>query len=101
VNGAKPNGAAPCSRPVFVVPVVRSAKPTEGGNKSSMKNGLYGWKVVVVDKPTSTNIYTHKLNTQSTSNPKVDSKYQQNILFKRRLVTPKRNEGGGGLESDI
>ena len=65
------------------------------------KNGLYGWKMVVVDKPTSTNIHTQKLNTQPTSNPKVDSKSQQNILLKKWLVTPQRNVGGGGLESDI
>ena len=99
---------------VCVMPVVSSAKPTEGGNKSSMmggkmkkkvwvvkKNGLYGWKMVVVDKPTSTNIHTQKINTQPTSKPKVDSKSQQNILLRKWLVTPKRNEGGGGPESDI
>ena len=87
---------------VCVMPVGSSAKPTEGGNKSSMmdgkmkkkvwgekKNGLYGWKMVVVDKPTSTNIQTQKLNTQPTSNTKVDSKTQQNTLLKKQLVTPK------------
>ena len=65
------------------------------------KNGLYGWKMVVVDKPTSTNIHTQKINTQPTSKPKVDSKSQQNILLRKWLVTPKRNEGGGGPERDI
>ena len=60
------------------------------------KNGLYGWKMVVVDKPTSTNIHTQKLNTQPTSNLEVDSKSQQKILCKKLLVTPKQNREGRG-----
>ena len=70
-----------CSRLDGDVSGLSCAKPTEDGNKSSMvggkikknvwgvkKSGLCGWKMVVVDKQTSTNIHTKKLNAQPTSN---------------------------------
>ena len=56
---------------------------------TNKKNGLYGWKMVVVDKPTSTNIHTKKHNIQptSTQKPTSESKPQQNN-FEKWLVTP-------------
>ena len=58
--------------------------------------------MVVVDKPTSTNIHTKKHNIQptSTQKPTSESKHQQ-TNFKKWLVTPKLNVGGGGQISDI
>ena len=83
-----------------------------GGNKPSMvgvkkKKKVWevkkkGWKMVEVDKPTSTNIHTKKHNIQptSTQKPTSESKHQQ-TNFKKWLVTPKLNVGGGGQISDI
>ena len=63
------------------------------------KNGLYGWKMVVEDPPTSTNIHKKKINAQPTSTQKLDSNSQQNI-FEKWLVSLKPKMEGGGLESD-
>ena len=102
VSCARPDDPVSSSQLESDVHVVSCAKPTVGGNKPSMvgvkrkkkvwgvkKNGLYGWKMVVVDKPTSTNIHTKKHNIQPTSNQKPTSESipQQNN-FEKWLVTP-------------
>jgi hypothetical protein len=108
VKGAKPNGS------VCVMPGVSSAKPMEDVVKPSQavgkvkkkvwgekKNGLFGWKMVKVNKQPSSNIHTiKKTNAQPTSTLKDDSKSQQTI-FKKWLGTEKRNVGVGGPKSDI
>ena len=111
---AKPDDPVSSSQLESDLHVVSCAKPTVGGNKPSMvgvkkkkkvwgvkKNGLYGWKMVVVDKRTSPNIHTKKHNIQPTSNQKAtpETKPQQNN-FEKWLVTPKLNVGGGGHISD-
>ena len=65
------------------------------------KNGLYDWKMVVVDQRTSTNIHTQNIHTQPNSTSKLISIPQQNIYFKNWLVAPNRKVGGDGLKSYI
>ena len=44
-----------------------------GGGMGVKKNGLYGWKMVVVDQQPLYNIHTKKVNTQPTSTSKLKS----------------------------
>ena len=65
------------------------------------QNGLYGWKMVVVDEKTSSNIQNKKNHTQPASNKKRTSESDiQKTPFKNWLVTPKIKVGGGGQPSD-
>lgn len=111
---AKPEDNATNSLLLKSVPVVSNAKPAVKGRVSRMtsmkgkkkvwgvkSNGLYGWKMVVVDQITSENIHTQNINTQPTSTSKLKSIPQQNILLKNWLVAPKQKVGGGGISSDI
>ena len=59
------------------------------------KNGLYGWKVVVVNKQPSENIQTKIIIAQPTANQELKVNPQQ-CNFKNWLVTPKQKEGGVG-----
>ena len=94
--------------------MVSSAKPTAGGGNPSMegvrkrkkvwgikKNGLYGWRMVVVDNTTSNNIHKMKHKTQPPSIIKATSEKSQQSTFKKWLVTPKFNSGENGETSDI
>ena len=93
--------------------MVSNAKPAVKGRVSRMaskgkkkvwglkSNGLYGWKMVVVDQRTSENVQTQNLNTQPTSTSELKSIPQQNILLKKWLVSPKQKVGVGGIPSDI
>ena len=107
VSGAKPKCANPSGRPVCVVPVKGGSKPVQAGAKPSQsvakvkkkvwgkkKNGLFGWKMVVMDENKHQNIHTQN-NTQSTSTQNLKSVSQQ-TNFKKWLVMPKQNVWGGG-----
>ena len=58
------------------------------------KNGLYGWKMVVVDTETSNNIHSKNNGTQPTSDRKPTLKSCQQTNFRKWLVTPSLGEGG-------
>ena len=83
-----------------------NVKPVQAGAKSSRsvaavkkkvwgmkKNGLFGWKMVVVDEDIPQHIHTQN-NAQSTSTQNLKSVSQQ-TNFKKLLVMPKKNVGGG------
>ena len=114
VSCAKPDINIASSQLVSDVSVLSCAKPTGNGSAASMvvskvkkkvwgvkKNGLYDWKMVVVDQRTSTNIHTQNIHTQPNSTSKLISIPQQNIYFKNWLVAPNRKVGGDGLKSYI
>ena len=88
---AKPEDNATNNLLLNSISVMSNAKPAVNGCVSRMaskgkkkvwglkSNGLYGWKMVVVDQRTSENVQTQNLNTQPTSTSELKSIPQQNI----------------------
>ena len=111
MSSAKPDCGNSSNHLMCAMPVMSSAKPVEKVAKPSQtlgkirkrvwgvkKNGLFGWKMIVGDKPPSNNISTNKKNiTQPTSIQKFEPNPQQNSV--KNL--PKSKKGGGVIESGL
>ena len=63
--------------------------------------GLFGWKTVVVDKPTSEKIHTNNLITQPASNGNVFRHAQQNTFEKMGVARKENLVGGRGQASEF
>ena len=93
--------------------MMSSAKPTVGEGKPSLegvkmkkkvwgikKNGLYGWRMVVVDNKPSDNIHKTTHKTQPPSVIKTIPKKSQQQIFEKWLVTPRLSSRENGETSD-
>ena len=64
------------------------------------KNGLYGWRMVVVDNKPSDNIHKTTHKTQPPSVIKTIPKKSQQQIFEKWLVTPRLSSRENGETSD-
>ena len=93
--------------------MMSSTKPTVGEGKPSLegvkmkkkvwgikKNGLYGWRMVVVDNKPSDNIHKTTHKTQPPSVIKTIPKKSQQQIFEKWLVTPRLSSRENGETSD-